>query len=214
MAPGFRRDGVWTPVFGELSRAVSTGVTTFYDSINTILTNVMQLSYNNFMIILDASTVILLAKIDLLETFVSNFPGKVLIPEKVEGEICTEKMEETPLVVKLIKDKKIRVLKVKNGQPVKKLMDDFNIDAGEAEAITIALQEKASLVVTDDRNAIRACKVLRIEFTTAIAILIRSFEKNLIPKDEALIKLKKLESIARYSRTIMDDARRQIEGGN
>jgi len=143
MAPGFRRDGVWTPVFGELSRAVSTGVTTFYDSINTILTNVMQLSYNNFVIILDASTVILLAKIDLLETFVSNFPGKVLIPEKVEGEICTEKMEETPLVVKLIKDKKIRVLKVKNGQPVKKLMDDFNIDAGEAEAITIALQEKS-----------------------------------------------------------------------
>jgi len=75
-------------------------------------------------------------------------------------------------------------------------------------------RKKASLVVTDDRNAIRACKVLRIEFTTAIAILIRSFEKNLIPKDEALIKLKKLESIARYSRTIMDDARRQIEGGN
>ena len=181
---------------------------------NIILTNVMQLSHNNFMIILDASTVILLAKIDLLETFVSNFPGKVLIPEKVEEEICTEKMEETPLVVKLIKDKKIRVLKVKNGQPVKKLMDDFNIDAGEAEAITIALQEKASLVATDDRNAIRACKVLRIEFTTAIAILIRSFEKNLIPKDEALIKLKKLESIARYSRAIMDDARKQIEGGD
>jgi hypothetical protein len=25
---------LWTPVFGELSRAVSTGVTTFYDSIN------------------------------------------------------------------------------------------------------------------------------------------------------------------------------------
>jgi hypothetical protein len=24
---------LWTPVFGELSRAVSTGVTTFYDSI-------------------------------------------------------------------------------------------------------------------------------------------------------------------------------------
>ncbi len=33
MAPGFRRDDVWTPVFGELSRAVSTGVTTFYEII-------------------------------------------------------------------------------------------------------------------------------------------------------------------------------------
>jgi hypothetical protein len=34
MFPHFRRDDVWTPVFGELSRAVSTGVTTFYETIN------------------------------------------------------------------------------------------------------------------------------------------------------------------------------------
>jgi len=48
---------------------------------------------------------------------------------------------------------------------------------------------------------------------TAIAILIRTFEKNLIDKDEALIKLQKLEVIARYSRAIMEDARERIEGG-
>jgi len=33
MVPEFSRDDVWTPVFGELSRAVSTGVTTFYENI-------------------------------------------------------------------------------------------------------------------------------------------------------------------------------------
>lgn len=36
------------------------------------------------MIVFDSSTVILLAKIDLLETFVSSFYGKILIPEKVK----------------------------------------------------------------------------------------------------------------------------------
>ncbi len=207
------------------------------------------------MIVLDASAVILLAKIDLLEIFVSNFSGRVLIPEKVREEVCIEEMGEAPLIVKLIKDKKIQVLKVnpvrksstfqrggshgalnpvfalkgiisssplqaaglsngvKNGKPTKKLMDDFNIDTGEAEAIILALQEKVSIIATDDRNAIRACKILKIEFTTAIAVLIRAFEKKLIDKDEALIKLRKLELVARYSRAIVEDSRKRIEGG-
>lgn len=35
----------------------------------------------------------------------------------------------------------------------------------------------------------------------------------MIDKDEALMKLQKLAVIARYSRAIMEDARRRIEGG-
>ncbi|MCX5895209.1 MAG: hypothetical protein NTZ51_05190 [Proteobacteria bacterium] len=165
------------------------------------------------MIILDASTIILLAKIDMLEIFISNFHERILIPEKVRTEVCTVGSPETPLIVKLIEDKKINVLKIKSSKPVKKLMEDFSIDAGEAEALTLALQEKAALIATDDRNAIRACKMLKIDFTTAIAILVRSFEKNLIDRDEALLKLQKLESVARYKRTILDEARKKIKGG-
>jgi predicted nucleic acid-binding protein len=166
------------------------------------------------MIILDASTVILLGKINLLETFVSAFPERVLISGKVRDEISIKGTEENPLIVKLIKDKKMQVLKVKNGKLIKKLMDDFNIEIGEAETIVLALQEKASIVATDDRNATRACKILKIDFTTAIAILIRAFEKHWIDKDEALIKLRKLDSVARYRREIVEDARGRIEGGD
>lgn len=165
------------------------------------------------MIVFDASTVILLAKIDLLEVFVSNFRGKVLMTERVKAEICTEGSEETPMVVKLIENKKINVLKIKDSAAVKKLMDDFNIDRGEAETLILALQEKAVIVATDDRNAIRACKILKKDFTTAIAVLIRAFEKKLVDKDEALAKLQKLDSVARYKRIIIEDARKQIEGG-
>ncbi len=42
----------------------------------------------------------------------------------------------------------------------------------------------------------------------------RAFEKNLIDKDEALIKLQKLESVVRYRRDIIEDAKKQIEGGD
>lgn len=59
----------------------------------------------------------------------------------------------------MINEKKIQVLKVKNAKAVMKLMEDFNIDEGEAEALILAIQEKAIMVATDDRNAIRACKL-------------------------------------------------------
>lgn len=164
------------------------------------------------MIVFDSSTLILLAKTDLLELFVLDFRGKVLIPPKVKTEVCIEKREETPLIVKLIKDKRIEVFEAKNSRQIKKFMDDFNIDAGEAEALTLAVQEGAGIVATDDRNAIRACKLLKLDFVSAIAVLIRAFEKNLIDRDEAVVKLQKLESIGRYSRTIIEDAIKKIKG--
>ena len=166
------------------------------------------------MVVLDSSTLILLAKIEMLETFVLNYSGKILIPGKVREETCVEWEEETPLIERLIKSTKLQVVRIESGRLSKKLMGDFHIDAGEAEAVGLALQEKASIVATDDRNAIRACKMLGVNFTTAIAILIRAFEKNLLEKDEALIKLQKLESVARYNRAIIEDARKRIEGGD
>ena len=165
------------------------------------------------MIVFDASTIILLGKIDILELFISNFRGRILISETVSLEICTEGREETPLIVKLLEDKRIKILKVKNSGQIKKLMMDFNIDAGEAETLILAIQEGALMVATDDRNAIRACKILKLDFVTAVAILIRAFEKNLIDTDEALIKLQKLQSVGRYSMAIIEDGIKQIKGG-
>ncbi|MBI3583325.1 MAG: hypothetical protein HY096_05155 [Nitrospinae bacterium] len=165
------------------------------------------------MIVFDSSTLILLAKIDILELFISNFHGKVLIPEKVRLEVFAGSGEERLLIGKLMEDKRIMTLKVRNSRQIKKLMDDFNIDAGEAEALTLAIQEGANIVATDDRNAIRACKLLNIDFITAVAVLIRAVEKTLIGKDEAIIKLQKLQSVGRYSKEIINDAIKQINGG-
>jgi predicted nucleic acid-binding protein len=165
------------------------------------------------MIIFDSSTLILLAKIDILELFISNFHERVLIPEKVRLEVSAEGREERLLIIKLIEDRKIMTLKVKNSRQIKKLMEDFNIDAGEAAALTLAIQEGANIVATDDRNAIRACKLLNIDFITALAVLIRAVEKALITKDEAIIKLQKLQSVGRYSKEIINDAVKQINGG-
>ncbi len=164
------------------------------------------------MIVFDSSTLILLARIDMLDIVISNYPGKVLIPEKVKSEVCLKGREETPIIDKMIKGKKIKKLKVKNKRQIKKLMEDFSIDSGEAEVLVLALHERANMVATDDRNAIRACKILNLDFVTAVAFLIRSYEKGLIERDDILLKLQKLQSIGRYSRAIIENAKKQIKG--
>ncbi|MFZ3073415.1 MAG: hypothetical protein WA162_09245 [Thermodesulfobacteriota bacterium] len=120
---------------------------------------------------------------------------------------------ETAQIAGLIGDGKIGVSRADGKKPLQKLMDDFNIDSGEAEAILLALHKTAAFVATDDRNAIRACKFLKLDFITAISILIRAVEKRLLSKNEAVLKLEKLESIGRYKKSIISNARRAIAGG-
>jgi predicted nucleic acid-binding protein len=165
------------------------------------------------MIVFDSSTLILLARIDVLDLFLSSFEGDVLIPEKVKVEVLRAGKEDAESINTYIESNKIRVVKVKSEAIVKKLMDDFSIDIGEAEALTLATEKKAGIVATDDRSAIRACKLLKLEFVTAVSFLIRAEEKRLISKDEGIMKLKRLQSIGRYSKQILDDAARRIQGG-
>jgi predicted nucleic acid-binding protein len=93
-----------------------------------------------------------------------------------------------------------------------RLIDDFHIGHGEAEAVALALERQAHLVATDDRNAIRACKLLRHKFTTAIGILIHTTEKGWSRANEAIRYLESLAMYERYHRVILDDARRRLGG--
>ena len=165
------------------------------------------------MVIFDSSTLILLARTEVLEVFIANFTGQVLIPEKVKEEVLVKDGTEMLQVAALIEGGQISVLIVSDRKLLQKLVEDFNIDLGEAEAITLALQKKGAMVATDDRNAIRACKLLKLDFITAIAILIRAAEKKLFSRSESLLKLEKLEAIGRYKKSIIADAKKQIKGG-
>ena len=165
------------------------------------------------MIIFDSSTLILLARTEILEAFIGNYRGRLFIPNRVKEEVLDKRCEENLQIASIIRDGNIEVLSVFDRRLPQRLMDDFSIDIGEAEAITLALEKDAAAVATDDRNAIRACKLLKIDFITAISILIRAAEKKIIGKDEAFVKLEKLQSIGRYKKSIIEDARLRIKGG-
>jgi len=91
------------------------------------------------------------------------------------------------------------------------LQADFSLGRGEAEAITLALSEKAEVVGIDDKHGINACKLLDLAFTTAVGILIRAKEKGLLEESDALEKLSSLARHARYRESIIEDARGKLE---
>jgi len=106
---------------------------------------------------------------------------------------------------------RLKVIAVKNRKLLVKLQGDFSLGRGEAEAIVLALEEKAQVLDIDDKNGINACKLLGITFTTAIGILVRCREKGLHTDGQTLTQLATLAKHGRYKESILEDARRKLE---
>lgn len=170
----------------------------------------LSIEEGNTMIVFDSSTLILLAKKELLDMFLHNFNGVVAIPKEVTKESCTKKTLDALLIEKRIENGEIKVYEIEKRELVKKLIEDFSLEIGEAEAIVLCVETGSKILATDDKNAMNACKVLRIRFTTAINVLIRMYEKRLIGKEKALMKLDNLKKVGRYKRDIIEDAKRRV----
>jgi len=164
------------------------------------------------MLVFDSSTLILIAKVELLDAFLKDIGMEIAIPQAVEDECGGGKKTLDALFIrKALDESRIKVRSVRNRRLVAKLAEDFSMGRGESEAIALALQEGALLVGIDDKNGINACKLLGIAFTTAIGILVRSREKGLLTGSEALAKLTTLAKHGRYKESILEDARRKLE---
>jgi predicted nucleic acid-binding protein len=164
------------------------------------------------MIIFDSSTLILIARIELLSPFLASVESRIAIPLEVERECCGVKRTLDALMIqKALEESRMQVVAVKNHKLIAKLQVDFNLGKGEAEAIALALKEKAQLLGIDDKNGINASKLLGIPFTTAVGILVRSREKGLLNHRDALAKLTALAEHGRYKPAIVEDARRRME---
>src|SRR5712664_2060508 len=164
------------------------------------------------MFVLDASTLILITKADLLGPFLEGVRLEVAIPGEVARECCSAKKTMDALTIqRCLDESRIKVILVRNRKLVAKLQTDFSLGQGEAEAIALALRESARIIGIDDKNGINACKLLGIAFTTAIGILLRSREKSLLDRRAALAALRALAKYGRYESSIIEDARLKLE---
>lgn len=161
-------------------------------------------------IIFDSSTLILLAKIDILRDVTKEF--KVIIPNKVKDECTKKDLFDAKIILSLLKEGLIETKRVGATGTINKLRKDFNLHLGEAEALCLAMDGKCSLAV-DDGPTMKACKVLNIRFLTAIHFLIKLVKIGKMDKQMARAKLEKLSFYGRYNRRIVEDALNRLEGG-
>jgi predicted nucleic acid-binding protein len=138
------------------------------------------------MIVLDSSTLILLAKASVLETVAAE--GDMLIPECVyEESVIRGKEKARPdslIIEKLVSTGKIKVL----GAPAEekeKLKKSFGITCGENQTVALAISEKCRLVLTDDRKSMTVCRTLGIPYMIALDALIDLYYSNRITPKKA-----------------------------
>jgi len=161
-------------------------------------------------IIFDSSTLILLAKIDILRDVTKEF--KVIIPNKVKDECTKKDLFDAKIILSLLKEGLIEAKKVGATGTINKLCKDFSLHLGEAEALYLAMDEKCLLAV-DDGPTMKACRVLNVRFLTAIHFLIKLVKIGKMDKQMAMAKLEKLSFYGRYNRRIVEDALNRLEGG-
>lgn len=162
-------------------------------------------------VVFDSSTLILLAKIDLLREIAEEHA--IIVPVKVKEECLRKESPDALLIKALITEKKVDVKKAGSPDAVGKLQRDFRIEAAEAEALWLAKRLDCPIAV-DDGPTIKACKVMGRRFATAIHFLLDLASRGKLARPMAFAKLEKISTYGRYSRKIIEDTAKRLKGGS
>lgn len=160
------------------------------------------------MVVLDTSTLILLAKSDLLPLLVEK--TRIVIPQEVAWEALAQPaLYDAQVIAEMVSARAIQVFKETPARRMRWLEEDFALGRGEAAALFLAKDKRLPLG-TDDRPTIKAAKIMSIPFFTAIHVLIELYKKGRMDRKTALAKLETLQRVGRYSAQILADARERI----
>lgn len=155
-------------------------------------------------IILDSSSLILLAKCSLLETACSAF--ELVVPFSVVRETASKDLVRRYPDAALIRDLIDRGrLKTKRAG-ARKTPLPIPLHRGEEEALVLAMNLQDSVLATDDGKAIKAARFLRVPFVITPRLVVALFRLNRIPFTKALKAIEKLGSVGRYSPDIIAEA--------
>jgi hypothetical protein len=128
-------------------------------------------------VVCNTSPLILLAKIDRLGLLFRLY-DEVAIPVSVLGEIRARSTEETTAIEALVKN---QVLQLQRGSPEVLESVPADLGAGEREAIALAIETEADIVVLDDRAGRRVARERDLSVTGTIGILIEARARHMIP---------------------------------
>lgn len=157
------------------------------------------------MIVKDTMVVIHLAKLTLLAKSCEHFKP-VVIPEEVREEILAGRKkgyEDAILAEDLIKAGRLKVKRVQDKSLLKKA-GEFNVQAGEAEALALYWQEDADYLATDDDNVRKKAVLLSLKLIGTPAIMLKLYKAKVIGKDKFLESTQGLRKIGWFSNAVID----------
>jgi predicted nucleic acid-binding protein len=160
-------------------------------------------------IILDTVAVIHLAKLTILEKVCDH--KKVVIPGLVYKELLEGKNKghlDVPITIDLIERHKIVVKKVEQTR-VRRLAQ-FNIKGGEAEAIALYVQEKATALITDDDNVRKKSALLGVTVIGTPAYIIFLHKNRIITKEKVVSCIIELKKIGWFSQQVIDHLHQEV----
>jgi len=155
-------------------------------------------------VVADASPLIALARIRRLELLRTMF-GTLLLPEAVRREIVEAGLDKAGAAAVLQADW-IEQRTVADTGFVTLLRQDLG--AGEAEAIVLAREIDAGLLLMDERLGRAAAKRLGLRVVGLVGVLIEARERGLLPDAEAVVT--ELHQVAGF--WLSEDLRRMVVG--
>jgi len=149
----------------------------------------------------DSGPIIHLSEINAAKAF--NIFKDLVIPDEVSRET---KNLRVPGI-------KIIQLNQKHKDITKFLAVSYSLDFGEAEAISLCMQENIKLLFTDDLEARTIARHYKLEVYGTIGILIKSFRAGVFAEKEVIAKLEllRMKSSLFLTKDLLDWSIKQIK---
>ncbi|MBK8576350.1 MAG: hypothetical protein IPN90_11970 [Elusimicrobia bacterium] len=162
-------------------------------------------------IIVDSAPLILLEKLSLLDEVGKRF--HLVVPLEVAQETTYRKdLADARSIDEHINNGRLKVI---NRRPERglELRNKWNLGAGEAAVLVMAVEMKA-VILTDDFAAMRVAKALSVPFVTTVDILVELNRKKFLSPGLTRAKLMELKKHAWISPQFIAAAIKQIEKGS
>jgi predicted nucleic acid-binding protein len=161
-------------------------------------------------VVSNASPLIALSLIEKLY-LLEELWEEIIIPEAVYYEVVIQGKRKpgASLIEKAIENRWIRVIQIKEKNAVKFLLPI--LDYGEAEAIVLAQEIQAGLVILDNREPRLFAHQVGLKVIGTIGIILKAYEKKLIKHPlEEIYKLKSYgfyigDNLLKYIKSLLQE---------
>ncbi len=160
--------------------------------------------------VMDACSVILLAKASVLEAVADQH--SVCVTKSVYDEVLQgkqKKYEDALLLERLRDAQKIKIVTADEAF-VCKLMNDFNMEEGEASTIAFGLANKA-IVATDNRQGRKAARVNGLQLVGSIELIVHLVQLKRINKAKGKAALETLRKNGWFDNSLIERALEDVQ---